>query len=158
MFEIRQGEIYRIWFVNDPSGKSYVGQTVNGARNRVREHIADAFDPNKGGCPLLDKATRKFGVENMRYEILANGIRTREELNVAEEFWIKRYNSKAPGGYNIQSGGYHAQGDSYINMPNNIGYTALFENPVASTLAQLALDRTKLGSEAKTLVRKVLGF
>ena len=158
MFEKRQGEIYRIWFINDPSGKSYIGQTVTGARNRVRQHIAEAFDGNKGGCPLLDKATRKFGSDNMRFEILSNNIYTREALDAAEKFWIREYNSQAPNGYNVKAGGQGGDGGYIPAGSNNIGVTGIFENPIAAYVARSVLDKTTLSSQTKGFIGKVLGL
>lgn len=158
MFERRQGEIYRIWFVNDPSGKCYVGQTVNGARARVRQHIAEA-DEGSGGCPLLDKACRKFGSANMRYEILANNIYTREELNAAEKFWIEQYNSQAPHGYNVQAGGYHAKGSTgSVDTPTNIGMFGILENPIAAQVARTVLDNADMNPKTRSLISTVFGI
>lgn len=158
MFERRQGEIYRIWFVNDPSGKCYVGQTVNGARARVRQHIAEAAD-GKGGCPLLDKACRKFGSDNMRYEILANNIYDREELNAAEKFWIEQYNSQSPHGYNVQAGGYHAKGSTgSVNAPTQIGLTGIFDNPLAATVARAVVSNADVSPKTRSLISAILGI
>ena len=158
MFEKRQGEIYRIWFVNDPSGKCYVGQTVVGARNRVRQHIAEAFDKDKGGCPLLDKATRKFGSDNMRFEILSNNIYTREALDAAEKFWIREYNCQAPNGYNIKAGGQGGDSGYIPTASNNIGITGIFEHPLAAYVARGVLDKAKVSSQTKGFIGQLLGL
>lgn len=101
----KTGEIYRIWFVNDPYKRSYVGQTIQGSLNRIKQHVADAERNDGTGCPLLDEATKMYGVDNMRYSVLVSGIEDRESLDEAEKYWIKKLNTIAPNGYNIKSGG-----------------------------------------------------
>ena len=104
MLDTYNGEIYKIWFDNDTSGKVYVGQTKRGSANRVMQHIYEAYSPH-GGCPLLDEATRVFGPEHMRFEVLEDRIPNPQELDEAERFWISKYNSVKPGGYNVKRGG-----------------------------------------------------
>lgn len=53
------GEIYRIWFNNDPSSKCYIGQTTQGALARVNQHINDAKTPT-GGCALF--STKRLAI------------------------------------------------------------------------------------------------
>lgn len=98
-----RGEIYRIWFDNDESGRCYIGQTVQGSLIRVKQHIDDA-KTKEGGCPKLDAATRKFGTKHMHYEVLESGIETYQELDEAERFWIEKYDS-VDHGYNVKIGG-----------------------------------------------------
>lgn len=100
------GEIYRIWFANDNSGKSYIGQTrqSGGSFERVTQHINDARQGRRA-CPLLDDATRYYGIDNLRWQVLERGFDTQEALDEAERAYIKYFNSQAPGGYNVKPGG-----------------------------------------------------
>ena len=48
---------------------------------------------------------RKYGFQNFSYEILAHDITDIEILNELEQYYIKKFNSQIPNGYNIESGG-----------------------------------------------------
>jgi hypothetical protein len=81
---------------NTVNGKQYVGQT--------------ATDPNKRGHGrVLLKAYKKHGVNSFTYHKIASGITDRNTLNCLERFWIATFNTIAPNGYNIESGGSEGQ-------------------------------------------------
>lgn len=143
------GEIYRIWFDNDPRRKSYVGQTIQGALVRIRQHIDDA---NKGedACPLLDEATRRFGIQHMRYEILQDNLWTHEDLDAAEKFWIAKYNSFAPNGYNMTRGG--SGGGTPISYSGS-AHTLAQKNVVAAAIAETVLDRSNINERTKGILK-----
>lgn len=139
------GEIYRIWFDNDETEKSYVGQTIQGAYKRVRQHIVDANrnDPSRG-CPLLDQATRIYGVSHMHYEIVENGIGTRSELDKAERYWIRAYECQYPNGYNVTSGG--QEGSSKVRVPmSEKGYYKRKNGKIPMFESQIELNPILMG-------------
>jgi len=89
------GVIYRIY---SPSGKSYIGQTKNSFKKRLKEHMTP-----KSGCTGLRNAIIKYGKDAMKSEIL---IEINDELlDYYETEFIKLYDSIEPNGYNILSGG-----------------------------------------------------
>ena len=91
----RLGIIYKI---SSPSGKVYVGQTIQKFNDRIRSH------QYKGsGCTAISRAIYKYGDE-MKYEIIEDNI-PHEQLDEREIYWIKELNSLAPGGYNLNTGG-----------------------------------------------------
>lgn len=92
-----------IYKATSPSGKSYVGQTRYGLRERWRDHIYDAVDPNKDHCKLLNRAIRKYGGHTFELEILMEC--DNDELNHYEELYINHCNSIKPYGYNLTYGG-----------------------------------------------------
>lgn len=103
------GEIYSI---QSPSGKFYVGQAVqirtNGRKHgyleRWKAHIYESTYANlKKGCTLLNKALRKYDPENMIVTLLE--VCNVEELDAREQFYIEEFNSLAPNGYNLTTGG-----------------------------------------------------
>lgn len=99
-FKKGKGKIYRIWFTNDPNKKSYIGQTTKEeAKSRVEEHIED-YKRKHYKCPLLHDAMKKYGVENLEFEILEEGVVYKEELDALELFYMRKYNSIYPGGLN----------------------------------------------------------
>lgn len=147
------GEIYRIWFDNDPSGKCYVGQTIQGSLKRIKQHVEDAQDPSEDGCPLLDAATRRFGLQHMRYEILEQGIETHEELDMAEKYWISKFGSQDPGGYNVKSGGQYSTGFTPINKKNS-KLTA--SNPVLASLIEGVARKANVPPAVNSILSKIL--
>ena len=89
-----QGIIYKI---TSPSGKVYVGQTVQTFKERIKCHKKVSSN-----CTLLKRAISKYGDE-MVYEIIEevpHGL-----LDERETYWIKELNSLAPNGYNCSTGG-----------------------------------------------------
>ena len=118
---IANGEIYRIWFASDPTGRSYIGQTrqAGGSYERVMQHITDAQN-GKPSCPLLDAATVTYGIDDLRWQVLDGGYRTQEDLDEAERFYIKYFNSKNEG-FNVKPGGQgQGNGDSINNTTRRL--------------------------------------
>jgi len=76
---------------NNINGKQYIGQTVE---NRKVGHGV-----------LINNAYKKYGKQNFTYEKMCASINNRSTLNYLERFWIKTFDSRAPNGYNIESGG-----------------------------------------------------
>ena len=91
----RKGIIYKI---TSPSGKVYIGQTVRSFEERIRQHKR-----RSSNCTLLKNAIQKYG-DQMKYEIIEEDI-LREQLDKREVHWISHFNSLAPDGYNLDSGG-----------------------------------------------------
>lgn len=83
-------EIYLI--INLINGKQYVGQTIYTAEQRFKQHLR--------GDLYIDKAIRKYGVENFKLEVLCR-CRTKEKLNEKERYWAKKLNTYVPNGYNV---------------------------------------------------------
>lgn len=85
------GHIYK-W--TSPSGKGYVGQSRRAQRHRKNEH-------NSGGssCHALKHAFKKYGKDNMRYEVLADNVPI-EELDQREQEMVDLHQTLKPNGYN----------------------------------------------------------
>jgi group I intron endonuclease len=94
------GFIYKI--TNNTNGKCYIGETMkSNPELRWNEHKRKI---EKGiGCPALQDAIRKYGVENFSFQVLI--ICFDEDRYHYEKQYIKKYNSIAPNGYNLTSGG-----------------------------------------------------
>ena len=84
---------------NTINGKCYIGQTTRSVEKRVRSH----FKKNSG-CPLLGKAIKKYGRDAFTVKILHDDVLDifLDDLEIAS---IKKYNTLAPYGYNLESGG-----------------------------------------------------
>lgn len=93
------GVIYKI--TNKVNGKIYIGQTVREiqARWRVHKHCA-----KRGHGGAIYNAMRKYGISNFEISVVcsANSV---EELNQLEKLCVAEYNSLAPNGYNLRTGG-----------------------------------------------------
>ena len=89
------GIIYKI---TSPSGKVYVGQTIQDFNVRIRDH-----KQLSSGCTAISRAIQKYK-DQMKYEIVEDNV-PQEQLDDREIYWIKELNSLAPNGYNLTSGG-----------------------------------------------------
>jgi group I intron endonuclease len=94
------GYIYKI--TNIISKKCYIGETKkNNPQLRWNEHKRKI---EQGiGCPALQDAVKKYGIENFKYEILI--ICFDEDRYKLEMEYIKKYNCISPNGYNLTKGG-----------------------------------------------------
>lgn len=94
------GKIYKV--TNKVDGKIYVGQTIQGLNKRWRAHCRS--DNGKNSQSYLFRAIEKHGESNFTLEQIDSSS-TLEGLNMLEEMYIKKFNSLAPEGYNLESGG-----------------------------------------------------
>lgn len=90
---------YIYLFTNKVNNKKYIGQTWNYER-RIGEHYR-----GYGYAKLLKNAIDKYGKENLEVKILYESLCTQEILDKLETNFIKEYNTLAPYGYNLDSGG-----------------------------------------------------
>jgi len=89
-----------IYKLTSPSGKVYIGQTVNLCK-RLNEH-------NRTDSPI-GYALRKYGLENFDVEVL--WLAADEEMaGCLESCAIRVYESKVPNGYNRTDGGEGCRG------------------------------------------------
>lgn len=86
--------------MNLATGMSYIGQTTRSLKERKSAHLKRAKLSNL----KFYNAIRKYGEVKFSWMILKL-CKTREELSFWEEFYISRYNTMTPSGYNLTSGG-----------------------------------------------------
>jgi group I intron endonuclease len=79
--------------------KQYVGQHASNDKN----------DDYLGSGKILEKAIKKYSIENFKKEILQY-CDYEIELDTCEEYWIKKLNTKVPNGYNLTDGGEGGRG------------------------------------------------
>lgn len=87
---------------NGVNGKCYVGQTIQEPNKRFNQHRHHANYEENG--MIVSRAIEKYGWCNFEKYILQVCER-QDDLDNAERYWIERYNSLAPNGYNIDRGG-----------------------------------------------------
>lgn len=95
-----------IYMYKSPSGKYYIGQTTR-PKFRKNEHVSRAFN---GSELPFHRAIRKYGMDSFEYSILcritcSNTETLSEILDNLEQYYIVKYNSKVPTGYNASDGG-----------------------------------------------------
>lgn len=90
-------------YINNINNKRYIGQAVDFNRRH-----ADHKKPSSNKFPI-DKAIKKYGIENFSITILIENLKTQEELNYYESLFIKEYNTLIANneGYNIAEGGHN---------------------------------------------------
>lgn len=82
-----------------PNGKRYIGQTWDEQKRRWDHRSVSGKDS------LFHRAIRKYGKDEFIYEILHSGIGSQEELSRLECAEIAKFNTIAPHGYNLTTGG-----------------------------------------------------
>lgn len=82
------------------NGKQYVGQASDFKR---REYDWSNLNTPYAG-DYINKARKKYGLESWSVEILKE-CNSSEELNHWEMYFIKKFNTKRPFGYNLNDGG-----------------------------------------------------
>ena len=100
---------YIYCYTNTTNGKQYIGQT-NNLERRKKQHLQDSIHCHKGheishNLPF-HAAIRKYGIEAFKFEILKT-IDTEDWtiVNEIESNYIKKFDTMAPNGYNLQSQG-----------------------------------------------------
>lgn len=104
--------IYSI--TNIKNNKKYIGQSAN-IELRWITHLVDSI--NNMNHLLIDQAMHGLGNYNFKLEILEEC--TLEELNNKEKYYIEKYNTIYPNGYNIKEGGKYTRNTTH-NLNNNI--------------------------------------
>lgn len=84
---------------NKINGKQYIGQTIQPLEDRWRYHKSKS-----SRCLALKSAIDKYGVDSFEIEILTI-CNNDQELNKKEVEFIKQFNTLAPNGYNLTTGG-----------------------------------------------------
>lgn len=94
-------------FTNNINGKKYIGQSIRSTNERYSNHKSSYKNKNSSSYDsILHKAFRKYGFENFNYKILVDIEDDNiDMLNELEVYFIDKYNTVIPNGYNIEPGG-----------------------------------------------------
>lgn len=123
--------IYKI--TNLITKQSYIGQS-NNIERRWKEHCR----PSKVNKSLISNAISSFGKENFSFQILQEC--KIEELDFYEEFYIKKYNTITPNGYNIES-------SINGNSRNYTGYSEEMVSNIISDIKNSSLSLTEIANK-----------
>jgi group I intron endonuclease len=93
------GHIYKH---TSPSGKAYIGQSMQKPEARWKQHVQDAM---RGNDLIFGQAIRKYGPDAFTSEILHEGIDDPDELDRLEVQAIAAHGTLIPEGYNMTTGG-----------------------------------------------------
>jgi hypothetical protein len=93
------GIIYVVTNLNNQ--KKYIGQTINCLEKRKNYHIWEA---NRGSNTPFHRAIRKYS-DKLCWSVICEC--EDENLDSLEEYYIKKYDSKIPNGYNVLQGSPH---------------------------------------------------
>lgn len=96
---------------NTVNGKMYIGQSIN-IDKRIKEHFWKAFcEKDCSFDCILHVAIRKYGRDAFEQQVLEECDES--SLDMLERYYIKKYNTMSPNGYNIRPGGqkYHCEND-----------------------------------------------
>ena len=122
--------IYKI--TNKVNGKVYIGQSIRPIEQRFQRHINDAVNN------ILDthfaRAIRKYGKENFYIELVET-CDNQTELNLREQYWIRKYDS-INNGYNETDTTSKCGGNTYMSKTE-------------SEMKEISekISKTKLGSK-----------
>jgi group I intron endonuclease len=87
------------------NGKKYVGYTTKTLQERINVHVYKSkCKSNKHYFYLFKQALRKYSIDNFKWEVLEE-FSTKEECCKGEIFYISKYNTISPNGYNLTEGG-----------------------------------------------------
>ena len=81
---------------NIHTNKRYIGQTIN-PDQRKRNHLHEATKRNSDY--YFHRSIRKYGWDSFVYEVLED-VEKREFLNERENYYIQKYDTLWPNGYN----------------------------------------------------------
>lgn len=89
--------MYKIYLVtNLLNSKKYVGITKFSIEERFLQHTKRGF--------LLTEAIKKYGKQKFSVELVEK-VESPEKAYKLEQYYIEKYNTKSPNGYNLTNGG-----------------------------------------------------
>lgn len=125
-------------FTNKIDGKCYIGQSVN-IRKRYNQHKGryNTFNHQKAKeDTYFHYVLRNYGFDNFDFEIVEEC--SLEELNNKEIYYISKFNSLYPNGYNLTAGG----NSPHTNTLKNLDAVVEIQNLLStSTLSNIEIGK-----------------
>lgn len=136
------GQIYMITCL--PTGKRYIGMTVNSLHVRMKEHLRHARQVRKNKCTYLAHAILKYGPEAFVIENVALAD-NKEDLASLECEYIARY-----GDLNMCNGGYSPANTPEIREKIAKTVTDIWKNPEHRAKVSEANSKPVIGTDLVT--------
>lgn len=127
------GYIYQI--INRITNQSYIGQTTQDLYERWRQH-----KKKKSNCRYLKAAFNKYGIEKFDFKLICIGFDN--NLNDLEIFYINKFNSIVPNGYNLRSGGNNG-GKHHEETKNKISDSLKGRTDIINAKNRLGIHHTE---------------
>lgn len=142
-----------IYLLTSPSGKQYVGQTIQELQKRINGHNNSS---NKNDA-AINKAIRKYGINSFRREIIIT-IQTSEnnifkQLDKLEELFIKIHNTYK-GGYNSTTGGGNRKPTDEVRKKLSISHIGIKQTEESKIKRRLKMLGFKHSDESKDKIRQ----
>lgn len=138
------GYIYII--KNTINSKVYIGQTRKTIEARWKEHLSNVFVRDQA----IYLAMRKYGSENFYIEELEHVENS--NIDERETFYIKKYNSLAPNGYNLILTGKSFKNDNPMFHPEiaqKVSQSFIGDkNPAKRPEVREKIRKSRLGTKA----------
>lgn len=90
-----------IYLLTSPNNKQYVGITSQPFQKRWKNHI---YWAKQGSSTCMAKAIRKYGEKSFIFKEIIKVEKT-SKIKETESYYIHKYNTLAPNGYNMSDGG-----------------------------------------------------
>ncbi len=124
---------------NKIDGKRYVGQTTDTIDKRWNQHKS-----KYSCCRYLLNAIKKYGPDFFDKKVLARCV-SMEEMNHRETYYIRLFNTLAPNGYNLNTGGSNRMASQETKHKMSISQKGIKKPRSAEHAKKLGL--TKLGTK-----------
>lgn len=137
-----------IYKYTSPNNQSYIGQTVNSLAYRAVNLISGTGYKK---CTVFWKAIQKYGWNNFKATILEEV--PLEELNQKEIYYISKFNTLVPNGYNVNIGGeggkrrevyvYSAQNGCFLEHYSSLSEASNITGVPITTISVILSDNDK---------------
>lgn len=136
------GYIYLI--TNIINGKQYVGQTMRSIEERWEGHVNSVLKIEKMSNNSLAQAILDHGEPAFSLKQIDTAA-TYSELNKLERYWIKKLNTIAPNGYNLNRGGSGVSKGQPVTI-DGVNYRSISDAARGYSFEdRLVLDRVRRG-------------
>lgn len=114
---------YIYLITNKVNGKQYIGQTIRTIEERWKGHISASKCQKDNN--YFHNAIRKYGESSFEVSLLEE-VEDRSLLDKKEQYYISKYNTYFPYGYNTTVGGGGVQRHNYDRIKElwDLGYTS----------------------------------
>jgi group I intron endonuclease len=151
--------MYVYIITNRVNGKSYVGQTLRRPIERMRSHrYAASLKFGARSDMVIARAIRTYGWDSFSWRVIEI-CQSQELLDAAESYWIEKYRTVSPDGYNIALGG-RGRGsvsDETRKRISEAGRGRLVGGDTRKKLSDLMKSRVRSPETAKKIGQANLG-